>query len=210
LIAKNGYRSVDFETKINCMQKPEILYSFTRLIRKLPLHDASRLAYVKSKFNWIVCDFTEEFFGNTEACLRVEIVRRIFDLISIHERRYDINTVEKLLEQVGNLYVEIMLKEDAELLVSHEFFLQQFAINFRMRYRMLDDFISKFYHLFLKKLKTHNVSDPESILGLALDQIDEKMSHPLSETDFISQWLYNVANICVKDGFGINIAKFMV
>jgi hypothetical protein len=192
------------------MQNTEILYSFTRLVKRLPLHDDSRLAYVKSKFNWIVCDFTEEFFGNAEACLRVRIIERIFESISMHEKRLEINNVEKLLERVACLYVEIMRKEDARLLVSDEFFCQQFSVNFKMRYRILDDFISKFYHLFFKKLKAHNVEDPEGILGLALDQIDEKMAHPLGETEFISTWMFNVVTICVSNGFGINLAKFMV
>ena len=192
------------------MQKPEILYSYTRLHKRLPLHDDSRLAYAKSKFNWIVCDFTEEFFGNADACFRVRIIERIFESISIHERRLEINTVEKLLERVACLYVEIMRSEDAKLLVSEEFFCQQFAVNFRMRYRILDDFIRKFYYHFLKKLRVHNVEDPENILGLALDKIDEKMVHPLGETEFISNWMFNVVTICVNNGFGIDLAKFMV
>lgn len=192
------------------MQKPQILYSFTRLLKKLPLHDASRIAYAKSKFNWIVCDFTEEFFGNADTCFRVSIIEQIFDRISLQEKRLEINTVEKLLERVGRLYVEIMRKEDAQLLVSDEFFLAQFSLNFVMRYRTLDDLIGKFYYLFFKKLKAHNVSDPEHILGLALDQIDEKMTHPLSETAFISQWMFNVVNICSSHGVGINLARLMV
>lgn len=192
------------------MQKPQILYSFTRLLKKLPLHDASRIAYAKSKFNWIVCDFTEEFFGNADACFRVSIIEQIFERISLHEKRLEINTVEKLLERVACLYVEIMKMKDAQLLVSDEFFLQQFAVNFRMRYRMLDDLISKFYYLFFRKLKQHNISEPERILGLAPDQIDEKMTHPLSETAFVSQWMFNVVNICTSYGVSINLAKFMV
>lgn len=192
------------------MLKPDIPYSFTRLHKRLPLHDASRIAYAKSKFNWMACDFTEEFFDNTENCFSLRIIEKIFESISVFEKRFEINTVDKLIEQVACIYLETMKKENARLLVSEEFFCQQFVMNFKMRYRTIDDIISKFYYVFLKKLKTHHVEEPENILGTALDRIDEKMSHPLNETRFISDWLLNVVTICQHNGFNINLAKFMI
>lgn len=74
----------------------------------------------------------------------------------------------------------------------------------------IDDIIRKFYHVFLRKLKTHHVEDPEGVLGMALDRIDEKMSHPLNETKFISDWLLNAVTICQHNGVRIDLAKFMI
>ena len=192
------------------MLKPDIPYSFTRLHKRLPLHDASRIAYAKSKFNWMSCDFTEEFFDNAEPCFCLRIIDKIFNTIAILERRFEINTVDKLVEQVACVYLETMKQENAKLLVSEEFFCQQFVINFKARYMEIDDIIRKFYHVFLRKLKTHHVEDPEDVLGTALDRIDEKMSHPLNETKFISDWLLNVVTICQHNGFRIDLAKFMI
>lgn len=192
------------------MLKPDIPYSFTRLHKRLPLHDASRIAYAKSKFNWMACDFTEEFFDSNEPCFSLRIIEKIFETIAVFEKRFEINTVDKLIEQVACIYLDTMKQENAKLLVSEEFFCQQFVVNFKMRYLEIDNIIRKFYHNFFKKLKTHNVEDPENILGTALDRIDEKMSHPLNETRFVSDWLLNVVTICQHNGFNINLAKFMI
>jgi hypothetical protein len=192
------------------MLKPDIPYSFTRLHKRLPLHDASRIAYAKSKFNWMACDFTEELFDDAEPCFSLGIIDKIFNTISVYENRFGINTVDKLIVQVASLYLETMKQGNAKLLVSEEFFCQQFVMNFKMRYRDIDDIIGKFYHVFLKKLKTHHVEDPETVLGTALDKIDEKMSHPLNETRFISDWLLNVVTICQHNGLRIDLGKFMI
>ena len=88
------------------MLNPDIPFSFTRLHKRLPLHDASRIAYAKSKFNWMSCDFTEEFFDNTEPCFCLRIIDKIFNNIAILERRFEINTVDKLVEQVACVYLE--------------------------------------------------------------------------------------------------------
>ena len=192
------------------MLKPNIPYSFTRLHKRLPLHDASRIAYAKSKFNWMACDFTEEFFVNSEPCFSLRIIEKIFETIAVYEKRFEINTVDKLVEQVACGYLETMKQEKATLLVSEEFFCQQFVMNFKMRYLEIDNLIRQFYYNFFKKLKIHKVEDPENVLATALDRIDEKMSHPLNETKFISDWLLNVVTICQHSGFNIDLAKFMI